>query len=131
MLSIKNLTRARTPQIPFEAIAADALGSDYELSLVFIGNTRSRSLNKKYRGKDKPTNVLSFPLSKNEGELFLDLAIIRAEAIRAGEAFIPYLAYIFIHGLFHLAGHDHGSIMEKKERDLLESWHAKLSPHST
>lgn len=131
MISIKNLTRGKTPGIPFELITNDALGKDYDLSLVFVGDVRMRKLNRTHRGKDKPTNVLSFPLSKTEGEMFLDLNVIRREAKREGQTFSYYLAYIFIHGLFHLDGLDHGSIMDQKEKALLDSWHEKLSPHST
>jgi probable rRNA maturation factor len=134
MLSIRKLARTELPSLPYEKIASQALGSDYDLSLVTIGHTRSRFLNRTRRGKDKPTNVLSFPLSKKEGELFLDLALMKKEAVQQRE-FFPnfrdYTLYIFIHGLFHLAGLDHGRIMENKEKKLLDSWRETLSHHST
>ena len=127
MLEIKKLARIPLPPLPYEKIAADALGRDFDVSLVTIGNTRSRTLNRTRRGKDKPTNVLSFPLSQKDGEMFLDLSIIRREAKRQGDSFADHLLLIFIHGLFHLVGLDHGSIMENKERKLLSRWRAKLS----
>lgn len=131
MTDIKQLARTRLPSLPYGEIAQDALGHTYELSLVTIGNVRSRTLNRTHRGKDKPTNVLSFPLSKTEGELFLDLSIIKKEARKLGQPFRDYLLYIFIHGIFHLAGHDHGRIMEHKEKTLLARWRATLSHRST
>lgn len=130
MLSIRKFARIKLPDLPYEQIATEALGGDFDVSLVTIGNTRSRTLNRTHRGKDKATNVLSFPLSKKEGEMFLDLSVIRREATKSGERFAEYLLYIFIHGLFHLAGYDHGSIMENKERKLLSRWRAKLSHRS-
>lgn len=130
MLFIRELSRTKLPSLPYEQIAHDALGASYELSMVTIGNVRSRTLNRTHRGKDKATNVLSFPLSKKEGELFLDLQVIKKEAAKLGEPYRDYLLYIFIHGLFHLAGHDHGRIMENKEKNLLSRWRAKLSHRS-
>lgn len=125
MVEVKNFTRRHIPNIPFRDIAFDVLGKEYDLSVVLVGNRRSQKLNAKYRGKDKPTNVLSFPLSKTEGELFLDLGIIEREARKQKENPHRYLTYIFIHGLLHLEGLDHGSIMEQKEQHLLDTWHAQ------
>lgn len=72
-------------------------------------------LNRTYRGKDKPTNVLSFSLSKNEGELIICLAKVRKETKLFHRSFPNLLAFLVIHGLFHLKGHDHGSTMERNE----------------
>jgi len=99
----------------FKKIKDEILGKKYELSLVFCGNALSRKLNRIYRGKDKPTNVLSFPLSKNSGEIFINLSKI-------GE-FSP--AHLFIHGCLHLKGMRHGSKMEKVEKQLLKKWLVK------
>ncbi len=63
--------------IPFNTIADYALSQGYELSLVFVTSEISRKINKQYRGKDKPTNILSFPLEKNEGEILIDLQLIK------------------------------------------------------
>lgn len=127
MLEIKHLSRTKLPSLPYEQIATEALGRDFDVSLVTIGNIRSRTLNRTHRGKDRATNVLSFPLDKQSGEMFLDLQVLKKEALREGQSYRHYTLYIFIHGLFHLAGHDHGRIMENKEKKLLDSWLAKLS----
>jgi rRNA maturation RNase YbeY len=116
-LDIRNLTRRATPSFPFEAIKNHVLGKNYELSLVFVGDTRSRTLNRQYRGKDKRANVLSFPLTKDAGEIFLNL--------RMAETGEFSLLELFIHGLFHLKGLDHGPIMEHKEQTTLKKFQSR------
>ena len=49
------------------------LGKNYILSVVFVGKKRSQMLNKIYRGINKPTDILSFPIDKKEGEIFINL----------------------------------------------------------
>ena len=74
MLSLNNLTRRQTPAIDFETIGTKILGRDYELSLTLIGHTLSQSLNRRFKKKDRPANVLAFPLAPKAGEIFIDLA---------------------------------------------------------
>ncbi len=119
MLTIKNNTRKKAPQVPFFEIAKHVLGEHYELSLVFTGDTLSRRLNRTYREKDRPTNVLSFPYDKKNGEIFLNLAQIRRESKKFAKPFVARTAFLFIHGLFHLKGMDHSSKMERHERETL------------
>jgi probable rRNA maturation factor len=101
--------------LPFVDIKNTILGKKYDLSLVFIGSIRSRRLNREYRGKDKPANVLSFPLSKESGEIFIDVkeATKQAPSFEAKPA--QFIGQLFIHGLYHLKGLTHGSRMEKEE----------------
>ena len=113
MLSIKNVTKRHKPNLPFKEITNSAMTQHYTLSLVFIGNVRSRTLNRRYRGRDKATNVLSFPLSKNEGEIFINLSQTK-NTREVGE--------LFIHGLMHLEGHRHGSTMERAEEKLVKKF---------
>lgn len=117
MIELRKAARRPLPALPFAALAREVLGPRYELSVVFIGAKRSRALNRTYRGKDKPANVLAFPLTRESGELFLTpIAIPRGE-----------LLYLFIHGLLHLKGLDHGHIMEQQEKRLLVKWQKKSS----
>jgi probable rRNA maturation factor len=105
-------------QIPLEDIKDYALGRKYNLSLVFISNILSRKINKKYRGKDKPTNILSFPLSTNDGEIFINMPLVKKEAKQENQTFIKYFGMIYVHGLVHLKGFDHGSKMKNEERKI-------------
>ena len=94
------------------------MGEKYELSLVFCGNFLSRRLNRVYRGKDKVANVLSFPLSAHSGEIFINLTNPKPFGV----------AHLFIHGLLHLKGMQHGDTMEETEQKILHvssnrHWH--------
>jgi len=123
--SAKDRTKRDTFSIPFTDLKNSVLSQDYELSLVFIDDTYSRKLNTTYRGKNKPTNVLSFPLSKKSsdctgsGEIFIDLVTAKSEARKFGMTFEKFVKYLFIHGLLHLKGMRHGATMEKAEKKLL------------
>ena len=118
MIDIQNRTRSSIPNIPFEEIARATLGAKYELSLVFIGDTRSQKLNIEHRGKNKPTNILSFPLSDTDGEIFINLNLAYKEAPTFKRSKTNFIAFLFIHGLHHLKGLDHGSTMERKEESI-------------
>ena len=117
------LAKGALPPLPWKAIKEAVLGKGYRLSLVFVGDARSKELNLRYRRKNKPTNVLSFPLEKNEGEIFLNLRQIRREEKKFGVPFPKLAGRMFIHGLFHLKGHTHGSMMEKQEAIIRDRFH--------
>jgi len=120
MLTVKSdLVKTRIPRLPFTEIAGAILGSSYELSVVFVGDTRSAKLNNTYRGKNKPTNILSFPYDETSGEIVIDISLVAREASTLKRSLPSYLGYIFIHGCLHLAGLDHGHIMEDKETHYL------------
>ncbi len=114
--SIQNTTKGKPPRLPFREMKEYVLGKDYELSLVFAGDARTRKLNLTYRNKDKPADVLSFPLSKKEGELFINLKRTRMTARKFDEPFENFVGFLFIHGMLHLKDMDHGSKMESEER---------------
>jgi len=101
------------------------LGKNYILSLVFIGDSLSKTLNKKYRGKDKKANVLSFSISKNEGEIFINLNESKKQAKKHGYTFDNFLKYLFIHSLLHLKGFEHSSKMESEEQRILKKFKIK------
>lgn len=108
--------------LPFEEAKMTVLGKKYNLSLVFIGQARSRTLNRTYRGKDYSTNVLSFELTTDSGEIFIDLAQAKKEYKKFDMSFPDFVFYLFIHGMLHLSGLEHGSTMERKETKLLSKF---------
>ena len=118
MFSIHNTTKGKPPRLPFSQIKKAVLGEEYELSLVFIGTHRSRKLNKTYRGKDKPANVLSFHIDEQTGEIYIDMKTAAKEAKYFGRTPRQFIGDLFIHGLFHLKGYAHGSKMESEERKI-------------
>jgi len=114
---ILNKTKSNPPTggLPFNALKDHILGKNYDLSLVFIGSTLSRRLNREMRQKDKPANVLSFPLSETSGEIFIDVGHAVKQAPQFEETPKQFIAHLFIHGLHHLKGLDHGDEMENGE----------------
>jgi len=109
MLTLTNLTNQKPPKILWERIKKEVLGKKYDLSLVFAGNTLMKKLNRQYRRKNRPASVLSFPLSKNEGEVFINLKQKKYSPV-----------YLFIHALLHLKSFKHGAKMKEQEKKLSE-----------
>tara|TARA_R110000868_G_scaffold162538_5_gene393945 strand:+ start:1539 stop:2024 length:486 start_codon:yes stop_codon:yes gene_type:complete len=106
-----------------------------ELGLRITNNTEINNLNKTYRHKDKPTNVLAFPFEIPEnlpeeiqqeylGDIVCSAEYINQEAKEQNKQNIHHWAHIIIHGTLHLLGYDHinnsdAEIMEQKEIDIL------------
>jgi probable rRNA maturation factor len=80
-----------------------------EVSVAFVGDGRMRELNRIHRGKDAPTDVLSFPSGEPEflGDIVIAIGVARRQALRARHAFGVEARVLALHGLLHLLGHDH------------------------
>ena len=98
-----------------------------ELTIRIVGEAESRTLNRDYRGKDKPTNVLSFA---GEGEVLGDLVIcapvVAREASEQNKTRRAHWAHMVVHGCLHLRGYDHerdsdAQRMEARETRILRS----------
>lgn len=113
--NITNTTKTRIPPVSFLEIKNSILGEKYELSLVFCGNRKSKELNKIYRNKDYTPNVLSFPLDKKSGEIFINPHVAKKEAPKFNKNYTNFVGFLFIHGCLHLKGMEHGSTMDKAE----------------
>ena len=121
-VEVRNTTRTKFPRIPFESIAHRILGRRYELSLVICSDARARDLNKKYRKKGYAANVLSFPLTKNDGEIFLNIRAAGREAKKYQESLRTRLMFLFIHACLHLKAVRHGPKMELLEQKTLKQF---------
>ncbi len=116
-MSFSMSSRARVyPRLPYEAIKDSILGKSYSLSLTFIGKDRAYALNKKHRNGDYVPNVLSFPLSKTVGEIYITPHVARIECKKFNMTPDGYIGFLFIHGLLHLKGYPHGATMERAEK---------------
>ena|SRR3989344_6178507 len=104
----------------FEKLKNDILGRKYFLSVAYVSPKKSREINKKYRKVDKATNVLSFSLRPNVGELVLCEAVIKKEIKNqpkdSTRTLEEWLGFLVIHGMLHLKGMKHSSTMEKAEK---------------
>ena len=112
------------------------LGSRYDLSFSEVSRARMRTLNRTHRGIDAATDILSFPLSKQSGEIVICKPEVTTHARAWHMPARDYYRYLVIHGLVHLRGLDHGRIMDKVEKkfckalDVLHPSHYR-TPHGT
>lgn len=104
----------------FKQLKEKVLGKSYNLSLVFATDSLMRRLNKQYRKKDKTSNVLSFALEKNSGEIFINTGHAQKEAKKYKINEGDYLDYLFVHSLLHLKGYDHGAEMDNQQKKILD-----------
>jgi len=114
--SIIKKTKDNLPRLSFVDMKEKVLGKDYDLSLVFIDEKEIHELNKKHRNVDSATDILSFPLDKKSGEIFICITKTKEMAKEFDRSYENFLAFLFIHGLVHLLGFDHGDKMEKEEK---------------
>lgn len=121
IFAIRRTTKDRVPSLPFSVLKQKVLGPSYILSLVFVGDARARGLNIRYRAKTYIPNVLAFPYDKNEGEIIINLKQAAREAKDFDLTPKEFVALLFVHGMLHLKGMQHGSTMEDKERRVLRS----------
>jgi probable rRNA maturation factor len=102
----------------------------FALTVALMSDRGVRRLNHDFRGKDKPTNVLSFPADRvpgrrvELGDVALALGVVRREAKAQGKTAADHLAHLMVHGVLHLLGYDHetkpdAERMEKLERKAL------------
>jgi probable rRNA maturation factor len=77
------------------------------VTLRIVGNKESQFLNKKYRRKGRPTNVLSFPYGTGSGDVVLCHPVIAREARAQGKSLAAHYAHLVVHGVLHLRGYDH------------------------
>ncbi|MDP2650128.1 MAG: rRNA maturation RNase YbeY, partial [bacterium] len=101
----------------FTAIASEVL-PHYDISLVFVGPTKARALNKQLRDKEYVPNVLSYALDSENGEVVICLAEAEKQAPDFSMSERDFVLYLFIHGLLHIKGRVHGATMERSERKL-------------
>ena len=106
--------RADIANWAIQALGRRAAGR--ELGVRVVGPTESRRLNARFRGRDKPTNVLSFPASELPagperplGDLVICPAVLRVEARAQRKSLRAHWAHLVVHGTLHLAGYDHES----------------------
>jgi len=113
---------AYTPQVPFERIKDDILGTRYELSLALVGDARMRALSTAHKGNADHVNVLSFPLSTTEGEIIINPRQAARDARDYGHTADEHIMFLFIHACLHLKGHTHGTTMEQLEDYYLNTY---------
>jgi probable rRNA maturation factor len=102
------------------------LAANAEISVLFCDDAFIRELNRKWRGIDKPTNVLAFPTSGDPrarpllGDIVIAFETASREASKAGRPLRDHAAHLLVHGFLHLIGHDHAGATEATAMEGLE-----------
>lgn len=111
-----------TPDLPYAEIKQAVLGASYDLTLHFVGKQRATTINKQTRQKSYSPNVLSLPYTDKMGEIFICPAVAEREAADFLMTPDGYIGFLFIHGLLHLKGYDHGDEMETLEKKYIRKF---------
>jgi probable rRNA maturation factor len=102
--------------------ARGAAASRGELCLVLADDALQRKLNHEFRGRDKPTNVLSFAgAPASLGDVVLALETIAGEAEAQGKRLADHVAHLVVHGVLHLMGYDHETDGQARRMERLET----------
>jgi probable rRNA maturation factor len=113
---VRRARRSRSTRTPVVAVA-------------LIDDRAMRKLNKTYRGKDKPTNVLSFPSGETAdskrarqslGDVAIALGTVKREAKAQGKSISDHLTHLMVHAVLHLLGYDHEADPDAEEMEALE-----------
>jgi len=114
------------------ALAAAGLSSDdCEVAVLFTDDASMAEINAEWRGKNQPTNVLSFPAPRDTpvpagearplGDIVLAHGVIAREANEQGKALRAHVAHLMVHGTLHLLGYDHETDVEAEAMEALET----------
>lgn len=134
MIEIEVEAEAWTVALPdaeavVERAAQASLGTvEGDIVVLLTDHAAVRELNGRFRDKDKPTNVLSFPAPENAfphlGDIVLAYGVCATEAEAQGKTLADHLSHLVVHGVLHLLGRDHeddaeAEEMEAEEREIL------------
>jgi probable rRNA maturation factor len=122
----------------------ESVGQGAAACLRVVGSAESRRLDREYRGKDRPTNVLSFPASPEErvatgilGDLVICAPVVSREAREQRKSLRAHWAHMVVHGTLHLLGYDHENARDARAMEALEveilrglGFHDPYRPHT-
>jgi probable rRNA maturation factor len=129
-------------RVAFHTLEQEVVPQNAELSIALVDELEIRRLNSMYRGKDAPTDVLSFESGEDDestfgvsempyllGDVIICPAVALKQAEEYGQSFEQEIALLLVHGILHILGYDHSNdedatAMELRERDILASLQA-------
>lgn len=132
MIDIQNNTELQIDFTKIETICNSL--TNKEIELVITDNTEIQQINKEYRGKDIPTDVLSFPYEEMPfsplGSIVISKNFVEEKAQEFGHTIQDEFTLLFIHGLLHILGYDHevdNGEMREMEKKLIEEFSLPVS----
>ena len=114
--------------VQWATAAVQPEGDEVEMTVRIVDDAESHELNLAYRGKDRPTNVLSFPFECPDevelpllGDLVICRQVVEREAAEQEKPLMAHWAHMVVHGSLHLLGYDHIEDNEAEEMESLET----------
>jgi probable rRNA maturation factor len=128
VLSLSVQYASKAPTVPqrqqFRRWVSAALQRKASVTLRIVDQEEGRALNRDYRGKDYPTNVLTFAYGEEEGRLSGDIVlcapVVEKEAHDQGKDLFAHYAHLVVHGMLHMQGYEHETDAEALEMEALE-----------
>jgi probable rRNA maturation factor len=115
---------ARLTQAAGAALRAAGFEGRSTLTVLLSSDEKLKELNRDFRGRNKPTNVLSFPAAANgegyRGDIAIAYGVTRREAEVSGKRFADHASHLVVHGILHLAGYDHETMRDAEIMEPLE-----------
>lgn len=135
-IDIKDELYEKIEDIVEEVLDYEGYGDDYDISISFVDNKEIHELNKQFRGVDRATDVLSFPMLSDEfedveyeemslGDIVVSLERALEQSIEYGHSFEREVCFLVCHSMFHLLGYDHDT--EENTREMREKEEAVLT----
>ena len=127
---VRKFARAAMKAALDDGMPTPSLRRPWSLAILLADDAALRELNRDFRGKDKPTNVLSFPAWEgmptpakakeaiNLGDIALSYSVTSAESVKQNKRLADHLAHLTVHGVLHLFGYDH---LDQSQADDMES----------
>ena len=120
--------KAMAKSLAAACLAACGVAPSAEISLLFSSDSHVQDLNRRFRGQDRPTNVLSFPgpppmagLPVVLGDVVMAFATMQRQARGQNISLRQHTAHLIVHGILHLLGHDHEHAGEAETMEALET----------
>lgn len=128
--SWKNYRKYLKPIALKTALTLD-IASHFGLSVILVDDAEIHTMNRDYRGVDRPTDVISFASEEGEpdliagdlrelGDIFISVDAIRAQAVDYGHSLKREFCFLFTHGLLHLLGYDHMNPADEKAMETIQ-----------
>ena len=135
-IDIKDELYEKIEDIVEEVLDYEGYIDDYDISISFVDNKEIHELNKQFRGVDRATDVLSFPMLSDEfedveyeemslGDIVVSLERALEQSIEYGHSFEREVCFLVCHSMFHLLGYDHDT--EENTREMREKEEAVLT----
>lgn len=129
-------TRPGLARLAARILAGEGVQGTVEISLLYCGDEEIRGLNRQYRRKNTPTDVLSFPLGERVdarlllGDIVISLPTAARQSASVGAALNEEVRLLFCHGLLHLLGYDHATRAEESAMIAKQSQYLEVQPEA-